>query len=171
MEYNEQLLTKYYRAKIAAKIRKERAIFKAGFTSKSTPSGFGKLNQCDYILFKTYTHYEGVVTDYYELKNIIETSVPNCSIYYGPLKVSFSVATVEGTECGCTECCGGCCETLPYVTVYQNYLEFDKLKNIKGAISSRLSWFLRDAKWKLEKQPTGKDAQRYVKIMRKLIDK
>lgn len=165
--YDEQALTKYFRLMFAKDLKQERKEFRKGY-KQIYEKRRSAILRYEFITVEKFVHYRKANFSWCDLKEHIDTIKPIESKYFGDLIVVFDTEVVEGTYCGATECCGNCEERVPVVEAVQWYVKMKTLDKVKVNFKSGLKHFLSDAKWKIEKQPNGKDANFYLKIIEKV---
>lgn len=150
----EKLLVKKLRSRFAKYLLQERKLFIEGLNSLNNDSSNYWFIEKSFIT-ETVT-LEGNKS-FIEL-NEKYTSIKNSLCDYSrSLLVSF-FSDWEGEDYS-TEFLN------PYAEITYQKFTFKNLKQVKAVIKSSINYSIRDARFKFEHQPNGKDCKRYSKIM------
>lgn len=156
-------ITRAVRARYAREIREDRKIFRQGVAAC-------KANK------EKLTHVEPITVNYWSASGALDfdsiaKNMTSACEYVGkmdePPRVIFD-AQQDPDSHSCSGCyCSGCGNYLPTASVVFTRWRFNSLKDIRGAFRCSLDWAIRDATWKIERQPGGKDATRWLNTIEK----
>jgi hypothetical protein len=156
----ERALIQYCRRIWAKRLRKERELYRAGLGAIIAING-------DYDFIKrlavTHFYHEGTMCFDDLQKEIIKARDGVCSYSTIPEMTLDADAETDGSErfLDCT----------PTITIESHRYKFLRLDRAKSTIRSSIDYMLRDADFKIDHQPNGKDARWYLGIIQKELNK
>jgi hypothetical protein len=156
----EQALTQYCRRIWAKRLRKERELYRAGLGDIIALNG-------NYNFIKrlavTHFYHEGAICFDDLQKEVIAAREGACSYSTIP-----DIALDADTEIDSSE---RFVDSTVTVAVQSHRYTFSKLDRVKSTIRSNINYMLRDAAWKIDHQPSGKDTRWYLGIIQKELNK
>ncbi len=153
----EKALVVGIRKQQAARIIKERKLYRSGINNLSRSSTY------QYITHKTINVKEVIMINKDSLLTL-NTAFEDATKCMAPcdygLDIDFFVE-----ECNCEGYCycGELAESKALIV--KSTYEFKKLKQVQRSIKSLIDYCVRDAKFKLVRQPNGKDTKRFLKVI------